>query len=136
MEGLLEKQGVDFTGSEYKTTLRLPGFFGRRELKWEEDNLIDRNYNKRQISMKQTNEFKFQTNLIPDCISDEIFDFLLFSDNIKLNDYNLNNHSYKYKNFSVKLESNEGTENITTTRKVRVNLVFSDKTVNNNKRNY
>jgi len=136
MSGLLEKIGIDFTGTDYKTTLRVPGFFGRRDPKWEEDNLIDRAYVKRQISMKQTNEYKFQTNMIPDCISNEIFDFLLFSDNIKMNDYNLNNHSYEFKAFKVKLESNEGTEHITTSRKVRVNLLFNDKIVNNNKRNY
>lgn len=136
MSGLLEKIDVDFTGSGFETTLRVPGFFGRRDPKWEEDNLIDRNYNKRQVSMKQTNEYKFQTNMIPDCISNEIFDFLLFSDNIEMNDYNLNNHSYNFKNFKVKLESNEGTEHITTSRKVRVNLIFNDKIVNNNKRNY
>jgi len=136
MSGLLEKIGVDFTGTNFKTTLRVPGFFGRRETKWEEDNLIDRRYVKTQISMKQTNEFKFQTNMIPDCISNEIFDFLLFSDDIRMNDYNLNNHSYAFQKFKVKLESNEGTEHITTSRKVRVNLLFNDKIVNNNKRNY
>lgn len=136
MEGLLEKQGIDFTGSEFKTTLRLSGFFGRREPKWEEDNLIDRSYNKRQISMKQTNEYKFQTNMIPDCLTFEIFDFMLFSDNIRMNDYNLNNHTYSFVNFPVKLANNEGTSYATTTRKAVVNLVFNDKIVNNNKRNY
>ncbi|MCD5382442.1 MAG: hypothetical protein LR017_04010, partial [Candidatus Pacebacteria bacterium] len=136
MEGLLEKQDIDFTGSEFKTTLRLPGFFGRREPKWEEDNLIDRSYNKRQISMKQTNEYKFQTNMIPDCLTFEIFDFMLFSDNIRMNDYNLNNHTYSFVNFPVKLANNEGTGYASTTRKAIVNLVFTDKTVNNNKRNY
>lgn len=136
MSGLLEKENVDFTGSDFKTTLRVPGFFGRRDAKYEEDNLVNRNYVKKQISMKQTNEYKFQTNLIPDCISNEIFDFLLFSDNIQMNDYNLNNHSYDFKYFKVKLESNEGTEHFTTNRKVRLNLLFNDKTVNNNKRNY
>lgn len=136
MEGLLEKENIDFTGSEFKTTLRLPGFFGRREPKWEEDNLIDRAYNKRQISMKQTNEYKFQTNLIPDCLTFEIYDFLLFSDNIRMNDYNLNNHTYSFQNFAVKLANNEGTGYSSTTRKAIVNLIFNDKIVNNNKRNY
>lgn len=136
MEGLLEKENIDFTGSDFKTSLRLPGFFGRREPKWEEDNLIDRAYNKRQISMKQTNEYKFQTNLIPDCLTFEIFDFLLFSDNIRMNDYNLNNHTYSFQDFAVKLANNEGTGYASTTRKAVVNLIFNDKTVNNNKRNY
>lgn len=136
MSGLLEKQNIDFTGSDFADSLRVPGFFGRREPKWEEDNLIDRNYKKNQISMKQTNEYKFQTNLVPDCITEVIYDFMLFSDDIRLNDYNLNNHSYKLKNFAVKLANNEGTGYVVTSRKARLNLVFNDKTVNNNKRNY
>ena len=136
MEGLLENEDIDFTGSEFVDSMRVPGFFGRRETKWEEDNLVDKNYNKRQVSMKQTNEYKFQTNMIPDCVTNPINDFMLFSDDIRMNDYNLNNHSYEYQNFPVKLETNENTEYFVKSRKARLNLVFSDKIVNKNKRNY
>lgn len=136
MDGLLEKINVDFTDSNFETSLRVHGFFGRREPTWEEDNIITRGYVKRQVSMKQTNEYKFQTLMIPDCLTNEIFDFMLFSDNIKMNDYNLNNHSYSFVDFPVKLASNEGTRYASTTRKAQLNLIFNDKTVNNNKRNY
>jgi len=136
MTGLLEKQGVDFSSSDFKTSLRVPGFFGRREPSWEEDNIVNRAYVKRQVSMKQTNNYKFQTNMIPVCLTDEIFDFLLFSDDIRMNDYNLNNHSYGFLNFRVSLENNEGNRYISQSRKVELNLLFSDKVVNNNKRNY
>jgi len=136
MAGLLEKPGIDFTGSNFSTSLRVPGFFGRREPAYEEDNIINRNYVKRQVSSKQTNEYRLQTNLVPDCITEEIIDFILFSDDVRINDYNLNNHSYNYKNFPVKLASNEGTEYNSRSRKAILNLVFNDKTVNNNKRNY
>lgn len=136
MSGLLEKENIDFTDSGFKDSIRVPGFFGRRDPTFEEDNLIDSSYQKRQISMKQTNEYKFQTNLIPECVTTTIFDFLLFSQDIKINDYNLNNHSYKYKNYSVKLENNEGTRYLVKSRKASLNLVFSDKYINNNKRNF
>ena len=136
MSGLLEKENIDFTDSDFKDSIRVPGFFGRRDPTFEEDNLIDRNYQKRQISMKQTNEYKFQTNLIPECVTSLIYDFLLFSQDIRVNDYNLNNHSYKYKDFLVKLENNEGTRYLVKSRKASLNLVFSDKYINNNKRNY
>jgi hypothetical protein len=136
MAGLLEKQNIDFTGSDFATSIRVPGFFGRREPTWEEDNLVNRNYTKRQISMQQTNEYKFQTNLVPDCVIEEIVDFILFSDDVRFTDYNLNNTSYNYKNFPAKLASNEGTRYLNRSRKAQLNLVFNDKTVNNNKRNY
>jgi hypothetical protein len=136
MNGLLEKSKVDFTGVNWSHSIRVPAFFGRREPKYEEDNLIDRNYKSTQISMKQTNEYKFQTNLIPDCITNEIIDFVLFADDICINDYNLNNHSYNFIKFAVKFTNNDGTGYSSTSRKARLNLTFSDKFINNNKRNY
>lgn len=136
MNGLLEREGVDFTGTGWKHSLRVPGFFGRREPKFEEDNLIGRDYESRQISMRQNNEYKFQTNLIPSCLTSEIIDFMLMANDIYMNDYNLNNHSYNYIKFGVKLSNNEGTKYGVKTRKAALNLVFSDKVLNKIKRNY
>lgn len=136
MSGLLERPNIDFTGTDFKTSLRVPGFFGRREPSWEEDNIVNRQFEKRQISMRQTNQFKFQTNMVPDCITNEIVDFMLFSDDIRMTDYNLNNHSYDFVDFCVKLANNEGTRYIPQSRKAQLNLVFDDKIVDNNKRNF
>lgn len=136
MNGRLEKGNIDFTGIGWKHSLRVPGFFGRREAQFEEDNIVNRQFEKRQISMKQTNEFKFQTNLIPDCLTNEILDFMLFANDIYFNDYNLNNHSYDFVKFGVKFASNDGTEYGTQTRKARLNLTFNDKYENNLKRNF
>lgn len=136
ISGLFEKLNIDFSGSDFKTSLRVGGFFGRGDFAFEEDILVDRNYIKNQISIKKTNQYKMQTDLVPECITDEIVDFLLFSDDIKMNDYNLNNHSYNYKRFPVKYDNNEGTGYFSESRKAILNLVFNDKIVNNNKRNY
>ncbi|HET8839126.1 MAG TPA: hypothetical protein VFM82_09075 [Flavobacteriaceae bacterium] len=130
MDGFLEKNQTKFIGTGWKNSIRIKGFFGNREPQLEQDNLIDRNYKKNQISSKQTNEYKFQTGLVPDCVTDEIFDFFLLSDNIKITDYNLNNHSYNYKKYWVNYEKNEGTTYGNHTRKARLNLTFSDKVVN------
>lgn len=134
--GILEKTGVDFTGTGWKHSLRIPGFFGRREPQFEENNIVNRQFEKRQVSMKQDNEFKFQTNLIPDCISNEIWDFILMANHIYLNDYNLNNHSYDFIKYGVKYSGNEGTQYGSKTRKAKLNLTFTDKFENNLKRNY
>lgn len=136
MNGRLEKENVEFKGTGWKHSMRVPGFFGRREPTFEEDNLIGRDYHKRQISMTQKNEYKFQTNYIPSCVTYEILDFMLFANDIYLNDYNLNNHSYNYVKFGVKLSSNDGTTYGVKTRKARLNLVFEDKFDNNLKRNF
>ena len=136
MNGFLQKNELDFTGTKWKHSIRVPGFFGRREPKFEEDFIVNRDFEKKEISSKQTNEFKFQTNLIPDCLTDEIFDFMLLANDMYMNDYNLNNHSYKFVKFGVKLSSNEGTGYHTKSRKAQLNLVFNDKFDNNLKRNF
>lgn len=136
MNGKLENSKIDFTGLGWKSSIRVPGFFGRRNPNYEEDFIVAQDFEKRQISMKQQNEYKFQTNMIPDCLTDEILDFYLFADDIYMNDYNLNNHSYKFNNFGVKFATNEGTEYFTGSRKAIINLNFTDKFENNLKRNY
>lgn len=136
MNGLLEKTKIDFSGTAWKHSLRLPGFFGRREPGFEEDNLINRAFEKKQISMKQVNEFKFQTNLIPYCLTNEFWDFILMANDIYFNDYNLNNHSYNFVKFGVKFASNDGTGYGTKTRKAKLNMTFNDKFENNLKRNF
>lgn len=136
MNGLLEKSGVDFSGIGWKHSIRVPGFFGRRNPQFEEDNRISRNYEKKQISMKQTNEYKFQTNLVPDCVTNEIYDFILLANDIYMNDYNLNNHSYDFVKFGVKFSEGDEPEYGSKHRKARLNLTFNDKKVNNIKRNF
>lgn len=136
MNGLLRKDNIDFTGTNWKHSIRIPGFFGNREAQYEEDNLVNRNFEKRQISMSQTNEYKFQTNLIPDCVTKEILDFIIFGNDIFMNDYNLNNHTYSFQKFGVKYASNEGTDYGPLRRKARLNLVFNDKFLNNRKNNF
>lgn len=136
MNGRIEREGTNFVGVGWRHSMRIGGFFGRREPKFEEDNLIDRNFRKEQISMLQKNEYLFQTNFVPSCITDEILDFMLFANDIYMNDYNLNNHSYTYVNFGVKVANNNGTDYGNVTRKARLNLVFSDKKEDRVKRNF
>ena len=136
MNGRLQKTGVNFTGVKYKDSIRVPGFFGNRESQFEEDNLVNRFFEKKQISMSQTNEYKFQTSLIPSCVTDKIIDFMLFGNDIFITDYNLNNHTYSYLKFGVNYGSNEGTDYGSHRRKARLNLIMNDKNLNNKKNNF
>jgi len=134
--GYMERLGIDFKNSAFETAQRLGGFFGRREPKFEEDNIVYSNFVSTQISMRQTNEYMLQTNLLPSCITTQVFDFMLFANDIFLNDYNLNNHNRDYIKFPVKFGENKGTGYATTTTKAVLNLTFSEKKVDNIKRNY
>ena len=134
--GFLRRDNVDFTDTKWKHSIRIRGFFGNREFQLEEDILVNRQFERKQISMAQTNEYRFQTNLIPSCVTNEIIDFFLFANDIYFTDYNLNNHDYSYKKFGAKYASNDNSDYNPSRRKARLNLIFSDKKLDNRKNNF
>lgn len=133
--GFLVRPDVDFKGTNFTTSLRVRGFFGRKERSFEQDNLFKRDYDSEQVTMSVINEYKFQGLKLPDCITDEIFDFILFGNRIEISDYNKNNHSYRYESAEVELANNEGTEYFVFDRKANINLTFTDRFKNNRKTN-
>lgn len=128
--GFMEETKANFRGTDFKTSLRVKGFFGNRDFENEIDNLVDKNYVKNQVSVKQTNEYKCQIGSVPSCITDEVIDFILFANSIKITDYNLNNHSYDYKMKDVSYVSNDGSNYNPSTRLAMLNTTFTDKNSN------
>jgi len=135
MDGTLVHYGVDFKGTGFTTSLRTGGFFGRREPEYVQDNLVRRNLKATQIQMSQENEYQYQTCLLPECITEELFDFILFGNELLVSDYNGNNHSYKFTRFEIELKSNKGTEYYVTGRPAQVNLTFNERYKNKRKTN-
>lgn len=135
MDGTMVHLGVDFKNSEFETSIRTFGFFGRRNPKYKQDNLVKRNYDTVQISMSQENEYEMQTGLIPECITTEIYDFILFGNELFASDYNLINHSYKFRLHEVELDKNKGGKYYTTNRDSRINVTFKDRVKNKRKIN-
>ncbi len=121
---------VDFNETQFKTSLRMNGFFGDPQHKFTEDNTIYYSDENVQNSIDQEVEYLFQANLIPSCISEELFDFVLLSKRLYVNDYNSNNHSYCYKKFGVRIQNNKNSKYIPQSRGVEVNLTFRDKIEN------
>jgi hypothetical protein len=133
--GTLVRKNVNFKGTNYRTSLRVRGFFGRAERTIEEDILFKRDYDTQQVSMNIPIEYKFQGLNLPICITDELFDFVLFGNELFISDYNKNNHNYEYELIPVRLQDNEGTEYFTRVRPANVNLTFTDRFNNNRKLN-
>jgi hypothetical protein len=96
--------------------------------------LINRSFEKRQISMKQTNEFKFQTNLIL-IVWQMKFGILCDVKWYFINDYNLNNHSYDFVKFN-KIGVQWWDKIWCQDKKSTIELTFMDKFENNWKRNF
>ena len=131
--GRFESLGTSFFN--YNTSIRLPGFFGRAEPSYTQDNLIHNDYVSRQVSISVENEYTLQSNLLPSCITSEVLYFLLLADDLKITDYNLNNHSYELVKVPVLLQDNAGTGYYVRSRDAVLNLTFVDKLKNQIKRN-
>lgn len=127
MNGELVHLGVDFKGTNYTDSIRTGGYFGHRNPKYKQDNLVRRTYEPEQISMSQENEYQYQTDLLPYCITHHLYDFILFGNQIFMSDYNLSNHSYEYQLHPVELVSNKGAKYYPKERHSRVNLTFTDR---------
>jgi len=109
MDGRLEEIKTDFKNSGFETSLRISGYFGNRTPNIEKEDLVYSSkkgisYYKSQITMKNDDSFSYEAENIPDCISKQWFDFLMFSNDIQISDYNKNNHSYDYELFDVELD--------------------------------
>lgn len=135
MNGTLVDIDTDFKGSLYKTSVRLRGYFGRNERTFEQDNIAQRDYNLIQNTMSSKSSYQFQGLQIPECITVDLWNFVLFGNELFISDYNKNNHSYKYELIPVVLEDNSGTEFFVQDRAVNVNLKFTDKKQNHRKLN-
>ena len=135
MDGKLIDIETDFKGTGYKTSVRLRGFFGRNERSFEQDNIAQRDYNLVQNTMSSKSTYQFQGLQIPECITEEIWNFMIFGNELVISDYNKNNHSYKYELIPVVLEDNSGTEFFVLDRPVNINLQFTDRRQNSRKIN-
>ena len=133
INGKYENLGIDF--NSYKTSMRLPGFFGRANPKYTQDNIIHSDYTSRQVSISVQNEYSFQSNLLPSCITEELLYFVLLADSLKATDYNANNHDYNIIELPVVLSESSDPSYYVRTRKAKLNLTFADKIKNILKRN-
>ena len=73
--------------------------------------------------------------MLPSCITEELLYFTFLSDDLKVTDYNSNNHKYDIIELPVELGDNGGSEYFVFKRDARLNLTFRDKYKNILKRN-
>ena len=140
MDGKLVKIDTDFKNSNYKNSMRIQGFFGNRKAKWTQDNLVfgskkGKAYYEDQITMSNNFEYVFEAYNIPECITRELYSFMLFGNEIFISDYNLNNHSYLFELLPVTLLDDAGAAYNPTSRNANINLTFVDRTKDNRKTN-
>jgi hypothetical protein len=140
MDGKLEKIDTDFKNTGYENSVRVQGYFGDTQSNWEEDSVVfssknGQKYYDSQITMSNSEDYLFKAYNVPECVVRPLYNEVLFSNQIFISDYNLNNHSYLFELQQVKLKEDNGREYKVFNRGVDVNLTFEDRTKDNRKTN-
>ena len=136
MNGQLKREGLDFEGTDFRSTIRVRGFFGNNNPEFIQRNQIVRDKNTNvQNYMSKENKYVLQTEYLPSCITEEILGFFLFANKKWISDFNSNNHSYELTKVPVHFETNDGTEYRAQIRNAQLNMTFTDRFLDNEKFN-
>jgi hypothetical protein len=130
--GYIIGQGLDYTNTNWKEQIRIPGFFGNKQRRLEQDNYLDRNRNTTQIQDSIVHEFTLEPYFWPHCLRDEI-DSILLANEILISDYNLANTD-DLKNISV-IPTSIDTEYFGKSTKAADEMKFEERRKNRVKRN-
>lgn len=130
--GKIIGQGLDFTGLNWRQQIRIPGFFGFKQRRLEQDDYLDKNRRVTQIQDKLIHEYTLEPTLWPECLRDFI-DEMILANNILISDYNLDNTD-NLKSISVKPLSID-TEYFAKSKKAADEIKFEERTQNRVKRN-
>lgn len=122
---------VDFTGSDFRDTLRFNGTFGKRQPKTEIDQLVSVGYKVEKVKQENLNQYTLQTDPINVCMTRQLVDFhLLHADKILISDHNPRNHSYLYLDFSVMMSEEPKFTYLEGDRRAKLEVLFKDKVLN------
>lgn len=122
---------IDLTGINWSDHTRVRGFFGRRETTWEQTEWLDGFLNQRQTQIESIDNYTFKSGLLPKCISYRLLDWTFLSHDIKVTDYNQNNHDYDLINFPIFPNKVNKPEYWRESRKGSFEFVFTRKKKNN-----
>jgi len=124
--------GLEFLGVNWKEQIRIPGFFGSKQRRLEQDNYVDRNRNTTQIQDTLIHEFTLEPYFWPHCLRNQI-DSILLANEILISDYNLLNTD-DLKNISV-IPTSIDTEYFGKSKKAADEIKFEERQKNRVKRN-
>ncbi|MDH3323827.1 MAG: hypothetical protein OEM04_12595, partial [Flavobacteriaceae bacterium] len=130
--GYIIGQGLDYTNVNWKEQIRIPGFFGNKQRRLEQDNYLDKNRRTTQIQDSLIHEFTLEPYFWPDCLRDQI-DKILLANEILVSDYNLDNTD-NLKNISV-IPTSIDTEYFGKSQKAADEIKFEERIKNRVKRN-
>ncbi len=136
MNGVLERLGLNFKNTNFRHSLRSRGFFGNVNPEYIQDLVVYRNKSSNTPTFFHKKDvYVLQTELLPECITKEFANFMLFAPDKWLSDYNANNHDYHLTRIAVVMDNNQGHKYTPVSRNAKLEYTFSERFLNNNKRN-
>jgi hypothetical protein len=97
-----EIEGINFTNANVEDCIRFNGFIGERQPNTEIDNLIYQNREVKTVVRENLNKYTITTDPSEECLITKLTDLYLLSENeMFISDYNAHNHSYKYLDLPV-----------------------------------
>jgi len=106
MDGYLMKERINYKGLNFPDMIRVRGFFGNEDEKFEVTNDIYSNLlnEKRVVVQRKVNQFNiynFETLPLPKCIADKIKYYHFFGNTIYVSDYNKLNYNWELERIRI-----------------------------------
>lgn len=127
----LDKLDIDFTGTNWKESVRVRGIFGFRQNEIKQIEYMDSLLNSKFTEIENVEKYTYKSLMIPECIALQLWDRVFLASNIAVNDYNKNNSSYEYINFPVVVDKANESKYFETSRRLKQEYVFKAKRSNN-----
>jgi len=110
LNDLVKKQGINYKGSGFASTLMFEGQFGFMQPNFVTvNNIYSGDSSRRKVDIKAIRTYELRTNQLLSCITQQLDeDYLLAANQIFITDWNANNHiQLDYTNFPVILSEDE-----------------------------
>lgn len=120
------KESIDFTNSNCIDSLRVPGFFGARDLNTQINNHLDVNRKVIKSTREYLHMFDMEAEPLTDCESVPLRFMLLNEDNLFLSDFNSHNHE-QFFDVPVVVENLGKPEYLPQSRFIKLICTFGDR---------
>lgn len=133
--GVHESDGINFTGSDIVSDMRFSGYIGNRQPNMEIDNIIYGDRSMKRVIRENLNSYEILTDPLDECIIKPLIELYLLSENeLFISDYNVGNHSYRYHDLPVIVNTSPELDYYEFSRKASLKCEVADKY--KNKRTY
>jgi hypothetical protein len=107
-DGVLKHlNNTNLRGIGLQSSLRIAGFFGNRNPDVTDDKYINTSDYEESLSFIQDFTFKMQTNQVPDCITDILWDEFKYAKQTWMSDFNSINHTHQLRRVEVIYEDHQ-----------------------------